>query len=145
MRTMTRIAATMAVLLTIGGIGWSMEKEADATIALETKQVSVGVGWSWGSGTIKYKGETHRFKIDGLSINSVGASESAATGYVYNLSKLADFEGTYTAVEASGTAGGGKGIATMKNQNGVRITIHSTSQGLEVVAGPEGMKITLTK
>jgi hypothetical protein len=145
MRAMTRIVTTMALLLAIGGIGWSMEKEADATIALETKQVSVGVGWSWGSGTIKYKGETHRFKIDGLSINSVGASASAATGYVYNLPKLSDFEGTYTAVEASGTAGGGKGIATMKNQNGVRITIHSTSQGLEVVAGPEGMKITLTK
>lgn len=145
MRTTTRIATTMVLLLAIAGIGWTMEKEADATLALETKQVSVGIGWTWGSGTVKYKGESHRFKIDGLSLNSVGASESAATGFVYNLSKLSDFEGTYTAVEASGTAGGGKGIATMKNQNGVRITIHSTSQGLEVVAGPEGMKITLTK
>lgn len=47
------------------------------------------------------------------------------------------------AVAAGGTAGGGKGIATMTNAKGVRITLHSTTQGLDVTAGPEGMKITL--
>jgi hypothetical protein len=31
----------------------------------------------------------------------------------------------------------------MRNGNGVRITLHSTSQGLSAQAGPEGMKITL--
>ena len=31
------------------------------------------------------------------------------------------------------------------NAYGVRLTIHSTSQGVEVIAGPEGMKVTLVK
>jgi hypothetical protein len=31
----------------------------------------------------------------------------------------------------------------MKNENGVRITLHSTSQGISAQAGPEGMKIKL--
>lgn len=145
MRLTTRLFLTTVMLLTLAGASRAIEDKADATLTLETKQVSVGVGWSWGSGTITYKGEKHAFKIDGLSINSVGASASAATGYVYNLKQLSDFAGTYTAVEAGGAAGGGKSIATMKNQNGVRITIHSTSEGLEVVAGPEGMKVTLGK
>jgi hypothetical protein len=135
----------MALVLAIAGTARAIEEKADATLSLQTKEVSVGIGWSWGSGTIAYKGAKHHFKIDGLTLNAVGAAKSDATGYVYNLKKLDDFAGTYTAVEAGGSAGGGKSIATMKNQNDVRITIHSTSQGVEVIAGPEGMKITLTK
>lgn len=119
------------------------EEKADATLSLETKSVAVGVGWSWGSGTISYKGGRHRFKIDGLTVNGVGATATEATGFVYNLKKLENFSGTYTAVEASGTLGGGKGIVTMKNANDVRITLHSTSQGLAAQVGPSGVKITL--
>jgi hypothetical protein len=146
MRTTTRIAVTMMTLvLAIAGAAWAKDEQPAATLKLETKEVSVGIGWSWGSGTITYKGAKHRFKIDGLTLNAVGAAKSDATGYVYNLKKLSDFAGTYTSIEAGGSAGGGKSIATIKNQNGVRLTIHSTSEGIEVIAGPEGMKISLEK
>ena len=53
--------------------------------------------------------------------------------------------GTYTAIEASGTVGGGKGISSMKNSNDVRVTLHSTSQGVELKAAPEGVKFTLKR
>jgi hypothetical protein len=33
----------------------------------------------------------------------------------------------------------------MKNGNGVRITLHSVSQGVAAQAGPEGMKVTLER
>ena len=46
-------------------------------------------------------------------------------------------------MEASGAVGGGAGIATMRNAKGVRITLHSASQGVAAQAGPEGIKITL--
>jgi hypothetical protein len=134
----------MALVLAVTGPALAKSKPS-ATLRLETKEVSAGVGWSWGGGTITYKGQKHHFKIDGLTVASVGASKADATGYVYGLKKLSDFEGTYAAVAASGTVGGGKGIATMKNQNGVRLTIHTTSAGLQVTAGPEGMKVTLVK
>jgi len=113
----------------------------DATLTLESKSVAVGIGYSWGHGTLRYRGRLYPF--DGLAVNAVGASRSDATGNVYNLKNLRDFEGTYTAIEAAGTLGGGKGITTMKNGNDVRITVHSTRQGVEAAAAPEGVKITL--
>ena len=104
---------------------------------------SVHSGWSWGSGTLSYRGKTHRFKVHGLTVNAVGVSEVEARGNVYGLKRLEDFSGTYTAAAAGGAAGGGAGIATMKNEHGVRITLHMTNQGLQAQAGPEGVKITL--
>jgi hypothetical protein len=133
------LAATMLV----GKPALSAEEKPSATLTLEAKSVAVGVGWTWGGGTLDHAGKKHRFKVDGLSVNAAGAERVEATGYVYHLKKLADFPGTYTAVEASGAAGGGAGIATMRNEHGVRITLHSKSQGVSAQAGPEGMKITL--
>lgn len=118
---------------------------ADATLTLEAKSIAVGIGYSWGNGVLTYRGKRYPFKVDGLAVNAVGASRSDARGYVYNLKNLSDFEGTYTAIAAGGTLGGGKGIATMKNGNDVRVTLHSTSRGLEVKAAPEGVKFTLQK
>jgi hypothetical protein len=153
MRMMARagIVAMVVLALAVGGADAKAKRRAapsngdrpSATLSLESKSVAVGIGYSWGNGTLLYRGKRYPFKIDGLSVNKLGASRLNATGYVYNLHRLSDIEGTYTAIEASGTLGGGKGIATMKNGNDVRITLHSTSQGLEVAAAPEGVKITL--
>jgi hypothetical protein len=115
------------------------------TLTLEAKSVAAGIGWTWGGGVLHYGGKKHRFKVEGLTVNAAGVERVDATGYVYNLKKVSDFPGTYTAAEASGAAGAGAGIATMRNGNGVRITLHSTSQGISAQAGPEGMKITLVK
>ncbi len=150
MKRMGRIGWALllaATLVAMGAADVHAKKKsgagASATLTLQTKSVSVGVGWSWGSGRLRFKGRTYPFKIDGLAINAVGVSASEATGYVYNLKRLSDFEGTYTAIAAGGTLGGGKGILSMKNAQDVRITLHSTSRGLEAKAAPEGIKITL--
>lgn len=142
MRTAT-YATAVFVLLALAGAGLAVQDEADATLELQATQVSVGIGWSWGGGTLSYKGKQHRFTLDGLVVNAVGGSASDATGYVYNLHSLQEFAGTYVAAEASGSAGGGRGITTMKNEHGVRITLHSSHKGIEAVAGPEGVKIAL--
>ena len=92
---------------------------------------------------LNYRGKRHPFKISGLTAVGVGASRQDATGEVYNLKKRDDFTGTYIIVEASDAVGGGPGIATMRNAKGVRITLHSASQGVAAQAGPEGIKITL--
>jgi hypothetical protein len=118
---------------------------ADGTVRIESKSVSVGIGYSWGNGVLAFRGRRYPFKISGLAINAVGAAKSDATGYVYNLKRVSDFEGTYTAIESGGALGGGKGIASMKNANDVRMTLHSTSQGVEAKAAPEGVKITLER
>ena len=120
-------------------------QKASATLTLEANSVAAGVGWTWGGGVLHYGGRKYRFKVDGLTLNGAGVERANATGYVYGLKRLSDFPGTYTAAQAGGAAGAGAGIATMKNGNGVRITLHSTSQGLAAEAGPQGIQITLEK
>lgn len=56
--------------------------------------------------------------VDGLSAGSVGATDITASGKVYHLKKLEDFEGNYAAVRTGATVGGGGSVATMRNQNG---------------------------
>jgi hypothetical protein len=152
MRAVGRIVIVAAVtigLLVAGADARTTRRRSGAqpvgTIRLESKSVAVGIGFQWGRGTLRFGGRTYPFKVDGLSVNAVGVSASDATGYVYDLKIVSDFEGTYTAVEAAGTVGGGKGITTMRNGNGVRVTLHSTSQGDELKAAPEGVKFTLER
>jgi hypothetical protein len=140
------IVAAILVGLLVGGADArrrSSREAPSATLRIQSKSVAVGVGFEWGNGTLRYRGRSYPFKIDGLSVNAVGISSADAIGYVYNLHRLSDFEGTYAAIEAAGTVGGGKGVTSMKNGNDVRITLHSTSQGVELKAAPEGVKFTL--
>jgi len=148
MRTLARIG--IVALLTVGLLAGGAEAKkkrrsgssAACSVRVVSKSVAVGIGWTWGSGTLRCGSRTYPFKIDGLTVNAVGASKSDATGYVYDLKNVSDFPGTYAAVEAAGTLGGGKGIATFKNENGVRMTLHSTREGIEAKAAPEGVKVT---
>ena len=131
------------------GLGVAKRRHAaststSGTVRVEATQVAAGVGWAWGDGTLTYQGKRYPFKVSGLTAIGAGASRVDALGEVHDLKKMSDFEGTYTSVEASGALGGGAGIATMKNANGVRMTLHGTSQGVSFQTGPEGIKVTLT-
>ena len=81
--------------------------------------------------------------MSGVSVVSVGVTRAEATGEVFNLKKVKDFEGTYTSATAEGTLGGGGGATSMRNQNGVAINLLSTTQGLGLKLAPEGVKLTL--
>src|SRR5262245_28264077 len=59
-------------------------KKPDGTVKLTEGAVAVGIGWSWGKGTLTYKGKTYPFKVEGLSVLEVGVKKAAATGEVYN-------------------------------------------------------------
>jgi hypothetical protein len=81
--------------------------------------------------------------VDGLSVGSVGISRATASGSVTNLKSLQDFNGTYTAVGTGAAVGGGASIATMQNQNGVRITLRSRSQGIKFTLGAAGVTMNI--
>jgi hypothetical protein len=72
-----------------------------------------------------------------------GGSSISASGNVYKLTKLEDFNGNYAAMGAQGTIGGGAGATTMQNQNGVVINIVSTTVGLEFKFATGGVKFKL--
>jgi hypothetical protein len=145
---MKRLMVSVLVLvmaLSLVGLVFAKDEEPSATLKLSQGQVGVGIGWSWGKGVLTFQGKDHSFKVEGLSVGDVGVTRADAVGSVYHLKKLSDFNGTYTAAAAEGTLGGGAGVTTMKNQNGVVINLKSTTQGLNIKLAPEGVKLTLEK
>src|SRR5689334_22456098 len=119
------------------------EKTPDATLKLSTGSVAAGIGFSWGSGTLTYKGKDHEFSVKGLSVGDVGVTKAEASGKVYGLKALTDFDGNYTGVGAGATVAGGGGVITMRNQNGVTIDLVLTTQGLKVALGGGGVDLKL--
>ena len=145
---MKRVMVIMVVVMmafVLSSMAFAEEKKADATIKLTQGQVGVGIGWSWGKGVLTYKGKNYSFKVEGLSVGDVGVTNAEAVGKVYNLKKISDFNGNYTSAAAEATAGGGAGASTMKNQNGVVISLTSTTQGVNFKLAAQGVKLTLEK
>ncbi len=116
-----------------------------ATLELSSGSVAAGIGFSWGGGTLTYKGKSYAVGVKGLSIGKVGISKATATGKVYNLHKLQDFDGNYTALAAGIAVAGGGGAATMQNQNGVRIELQATTRGIDVTVGGAGVDLHIKK
>ena len=120
------------------------DAQPSATVAIETKAVAVGVGYSWGDGVLSFKGEEYTFKIKGLSVIDVGISSISAQGDVFNLEKVEDFPGTFSAAEAGvAVGGGGAGTQVMKNQNGVVMKVTSKKVGVQLKLAPEGLKVEM--
>jgi hypothetical protein len=142
---MLRLIGVGALVSLLGGFAVAQDKKPDAMLKLTDRDVAIGVGFSWGKGTLSYKGKTYPVKVEGLSVGEVGVNQAEAVGSVYNLKKLEDFNGNYTAAGAGGTLGGGAGVTEMKNQNGVVIGMKSTTQGASLKLAAEGIKLSLAK
>jgi hypothetical protein len=115
----------------------------DGTIQLSGGSVALGIGFSWGQGTLFFDGKEYPFAVNGLSILQVGASGYTATGAVFNLKKVNDFQGVYTAISAGVAVAGGVSGTAMRNSNGVEIRIASNHAGLNFSLGPKGVTIAL--
>jgi hypothetical protein len=144
-RRMLQWIAVSALMSFLGGFAVAQEKKADATLKLSQGNVAAGVGFSWGKGTLSYQGKTYPVKVQGLSVGEVGVKRAEAAGSVYNLKKLEDFDGNYTAAGAGATVAGGADVSAMKNQNGVVIEMKSTTQGASLKLAAEGIKLSVVK
>jgi hypothetical protein len=145
MKRVTVIGLVAAMLLGLSVAVYAQEKTPDATLTLTEGQVAVGIGWSWGKGVLTYKGKQYPFKIKGLSMGDVGVTKVSASGKVYYMRKLEDFNGTYSGVAAQGTLAGGMGATRVNNENDVMIDLVSTTQGVSIKLAFEGATFTLIK
>ena len=107
--------------------------------------VAVGIGFTWGHGTLYFSKDQkqYKFKLSGVSIVDVGGAGINAEGEVYNLSSPADLSGDYNAVTAGVTVIEGGSLAYLTNDKGVVIKLHSQTGGLRFNLSANGMKITL--
>jgi hypothetical protein len=143
------LAATLATILFAGVAAAPVTTFADdapppapdASLTLSGGAVAAGVGFVWGSGQLDYKGAPHAVKVSGLSVVDVGAAKIDASGSVYHLKSLKDFDGTYTTFAAGATIAGGGGAAYLRNQNGVVIKLNSTSAGLRLNLSASGVTL----
>src|SRR2546428_5092977 len=111
------------------------QSEPDAILRLKGGSFAAGIGFSWGSGTLTYKGKDYPVSVNGLSVGKVGVTSASAYGEVYNLKHLQDFNGHYN-VSAAGmrgvTAGSGRKTTAMTNQAGVIVALSSTQKGVDM-------------
>jgi hypothetical protein len=118
---------------------------AVGSVSIDMTSVAAGIGASWGSGVLRFQGQRHLFKIDGLSVGNVGVSSINAVGNVYNMTSLSQFAGNYAALGAGVTLAGGMAGLRMQNQNGVIINLYAMQQGVQLNIGPQGFTISGVK
>ncbi len=133
----------LIVVFVMCGFAFAKSEKPDATLKLSEGQVALGIGWSWGKGTLNMNGKEHAFKVEGLSVVDVGISEAKAEGEVYHLKNLEYFNGTYSSAAAEGTMVKGAGAVAMKNAKGVVIYLQPKTEGVNMKFAIEGVKFTL--
>jgi hypothetical protein len=116
---------------------------ASGTITLSARGGAVGVGYTWGDGTLRYGGHKYPFSVNGISIADVGFSRVSGHGRVYNLHRLQDFSGTYVAATGEATLGRGLGGQVLRNANGVEIRVDQVTQGARLQGSADGIRLTL--
>ncbi len=130
-------------VLAVFTLAMAAEPPPSGTVKLTSKAVAIGIGVSWGDGTLSYGGKNHTFSVDGLSVADLGISSVTTSGEVFNLTKLSDFSGNYVAGEAGIAIAGGPSDQILKNQNGVVLRLHGTQQGARLTLAAQGVKIAL--
>src|SRR5436190_22208497 len=146
MNYIKKIGLLLLVLGVITGFTQAAKEEKpDATIRINSKAVAAGVGFSWGKGTLTYRGKDYPISVKGLSLGKVGITGVTASGEVHNLKRLQDFDGNFTGVGAGITLAGGRSAVTIRNQNGVRVRVISTTRGADLTVGVGGVDMKIKK
>ena len=124
------------------------QSNPDATLRLSGGSFALGVGFSWGSGTLAYKGKNYPVKVNGFSVGKVGVTGSSAYGEIFNLKHLQDFNGHYS-FGAAGTRGvtiaKGKAGTLMSNPAGVIVRLSTTQKGVNVNATGGGVDMQIQR
>jgi hypothetical protein len=97
-----------------------------------------------GKGILFYQGGRHRFTISGGGVGGSGAQKVSATGKVFNLNRLSDFNGTYHGISRGLTLIEGKMHAKLTNQNGVTMYLAGETEGLASSLGAQAFEVNLT-
>ena len=118
---------------------------ADAAIQIEATSLSAGVGYTWGGGTLTYRGKSYPIEMDGLLVAAVGISTLDATGRVFYLGTLDDFDGNYTAKSGASAIGEGGAGVVMRNQHGVEVRMIARHTGVTLSIGATGVTLALKK
>jgi len=144
MKSVTPVRLLAAAALLGGLIATpALAQDPDATIHFGGTSLAFLGSVQWGGGHLHYKGRDVALKVNGIGVGAIGWDKFSADGEVYHLHHLHDINGTYSAINASATAGAGQGEIDMQNEHGVEIRAHTTSAGLNLSLAPTGVQIQI--
>ena len=104
----------------------------------------IAVGAAGGKGTLYFQGGSYPFKLVGGVTGGGGASNTEASGDVYNLQTLSDFPGLYT--QSSGEPGlekSGPSDLWLRNKKGVVLHVTGKQSGVTLSLGREEILIEM--
>src|SRR5450631_720886 len=64
-------------------IAMAADPAPSGTVSLTSKAVALGIGVSWGDGTLTMGGKTYPFSVEGLSVADLGVSSVTTAGEVF--------------------------------------------------------------
>lgn len=116
-----------------------------ATVEIQQLSAAYYGSAATGKGTLNFNGKSHRFSVAGLGVGGMGGQKISATGDVYNLHRLRDFNGTYRGLSRGITLVRGKVHARVKNESGVVIYLKGKTSGVATSLGARAFKVALTE
>jgi len=134
----------LVCLLSASVVAQEAPPKPSGTVTISQVQVAFIGSGSGGGGTLHFEGRSYPFKIGGLGIGGIGVSRLDASGTVYDLRRVEDFDGVYGQTRVGWAAGAqGKGQLWLKNPNGVYIHLITQRKGLSLNLGADGMVVHL--
>jgi hypothetical protein len=136
------VCLTLGVLAAGVHSAQAQKKPKSGTVTIE--QVNVALLWSasLGGGTLTYKGKSYDFVIGGLGVGGIGASSLRATGEVYGLERVSDFEGVFAQARSGYAVGDeSRGKLWLENPQGVGLALKADRKGLALTLGADGVVV----
>lgn len=142
-----RFAWIVVVAALVAGTGAARAQDARPDARMEFSSISVGLlfGFSQGRGVLEFQGRKYPFAVSGIKVANLGITQLDALGQVYRLRDVADFAGSYAAIEGGLTLIQGGGSAVLRNEKGVTLYLQNVQYGLDVTLGGGGLSITLSE
>ena len=138
------IGILVATSLTLASAA-AADEPATGTIELKGGSAGLGIGVSWGKGTLTYEGKQYPISAEGFNVGVIGGASIDASGKVYNLTKLEDFDGSYSGFAAGAALVAGGDAVSMQNQNGVRVEFISKNQGVKLTFASDTVTLKIVK
>jgi hypothetical protein len=124
-------------------VAQEQKAKPDAIVDFTGGSAAIGVGYSWGSGTLHYKDSNYPFSASGLTLADIGGGENVVTAEVYHLNKVDDFPSTYSVAQTGAALVGGGGIGYLQNDKGVIMKVTSSTKGARLNLGVGGVEVRM--
>ncbi len=139
------LAMAVAALIAIqhgSAFAQSSKIQQSGTVTINQGQIAFIFSANVGGGNLYYQGKTYPFSISGLGVGGFGISSIEATGVVYDLKKLSDFDGAYGQARTGivfGTVSAG--TLWLENSEGVYLRLKAKRKGIALALGADAIII----